>query len=153
MNSFVRSCTLVLALALASVSAGSAAAGVSDTTDITSGSALDNGFYRNVDQPTVYRVLDGKICAVLSESHLKALGGTHKSVHVVSDKVDFLSGKPFDPPCPWPDGYYHRNGDDFIMKISGGNACLVSTTDENVLELGSDDQVMAGKKFTGRCKP
>jgi hypothetical protein len=145
-------CSSAQTLAFAVVTAGTAAAAVSNGGNVTSSSTLESGFYRNVDHPTVYRVLNGKICAVLSEAHLKALGATHKTVHVVSDSVDFLNGKRFDPACPWPDGYYHRHGDDFIMKVNDGTACLLTSTDENVLEVASDDQVMAGKKFTGRCK-
>ncbi len=152
MNRSARLCSYALALAFAGTTTGGGIAAVTDTTGVTSGSQLESGFYRNVDHPTVYRVLDGKICAVLSEAHLKALGATHKSVHVVSDSVDFLKGKPSAPPCPWPDGYYHRRGDDFTMKVNNGTACLVTSTDENVIEVASDDQVMAGKKFTGRCK-
>ncbi len=152
MNRSARLCSSALALAFAGIATGGGVAAVPDATDVTSGSQLESGFYRNVDHPTVYRVLDGKICAVLSEAHLKALGATHKSVHVVSDSVDFLNGKPFAPACPWPDGYYHRHGDDFIMKVSNGTACLLTSTDENVIDVATDDQVMAGKKFTGRCK-
>jgi hypothetical protein len=118
----------------------------------TEGSTLNNGYYRNADKPTVYRVLDGNVCAVLSEDHLSALGASHKSIHVVSDSIDFLNGKPFAPSCPWPDGFYRKKGGDQIIKVNDGIACIVSSTDEHVHTVTSDQQLLEGKNFVGRCK-
>jgi len=118
----------------------------------TQASTMADGFYRNVDKPTVYRVLNGNVCAVVSEDHLKALGISHKSIHVVSDSVDFLNGKPFAPTCPWPDGFYRKKGGDYIIKVNDGTACIVSSTDESVHTVMSDQQLLEGKNFVGRCK-
>ncbi len=140
------------AIALAQAGPGIATAAQSNVATVTEGSSLMSGFYRNADNPTVYRVLNGNVCAVVSEDHLRALGATHKSVHVVSDSVDFLNGKPFDPSCAWPDGFYRKRGGDYIIKVSDGTACVVSSTDENVHEVTSDSELLKGRNFVGRCK-
>ncbi|MGA8535561.1 MAG: hypothetical protein WB615_15745 [Candidatus Tumulicola sp.] len=138
-----------IALTLAGIGATGAQ---SNGATVTEGSALLSGFYRNADKPTVYRVLNGNICAVLSEDHLRALGATHKSIHVVGDSVDFLNGKPFDPSCPWPDGLYRKRGEDYVIKVSDGTACILSSTDENVHQVTSDNLLLQGRNFVGRCK-
>src|SRR5579864_8344926 len=110
-----RACLWALVLALVTAACASAIAARAGSS-ATQGSQLPSGFYRNANQSTVYRVLDGNVCAVLTEDHLKALGAKPKSVHLV-DSVDFLNGKPSAPPCPWPDGYYRAPGDNYVVKV------------------------------------
>lgn len=112
---------------------------------------LPDGFYRNRGTKTVYRVQDGAACAVISQGHLKALGATNRSVQVLATPVDFLNGKASNPPCPWPDGLYRRQGETTTIKLSNGTACILSSTDQDVIEIGSNDDVTAGKDFVGRC--
>ena len=123
----------VLATAIALTLAQAAEA----TAATTSAATLVPGFYRDRGNPTVYRVQDGSVCAVVSEGHLKALGATHRSIQVLTDPVDFLNGKAFQPPCPWPDGLYRPRGETTIIKLSDGTACLLSSTEQDVIEVGS----------------
>lgn len=138
-------CALTIALAAAAPAQASA--------ENANPGDLPNGFYRDRGTPTVYRVQDGSICAVISEGHLKALGATHRSVQVLNNPVDFLNGKSSQPPCAWPDGLYRRKGETTIIKISDGTACVLTSTDQDVIEVGSDDPVVQGKNFLGRCTP
>ena len=149
MNSVSKAIRLATSAAVA-LSLVQAAAAIGATTTWAS---LPNGFYRDRGNPTVYRVQDGSVCAVVSEGHLKALGATHRSVQVLTDPVDFLNGKAFQPPCPWPDGLYRPRGETNVIKLSDGTACLLSSTEQDVIEVGSQDDVTIGKKFIGRCVP
>lgn len=116
-------------------------------------SNLDPGFYRHANDATVYRVADGAVCTVLSESQLKAFRVTDKSVRVVDDSIDFSSGMAKTPTCLWPEGYYHIRGTTYILRVEGASVCALPSTDDRVLEIGSTDIVTAGRKFTGRCSP
>lgn len=142
--------SLLWSIALAAAGFGSAIARQAPTSE--DGPGVTSGFYRNVDKTTVYRVLDGVVCGIVSEDQLRALGASHKSVHVVGDSVDLLNGKASAPSCPWPDGLYRKRGGDYILKISDGNACILPSTDEPVHMVTSDRQVLEGKTFRGRCK-
>ena len=121
------------------------------TAAMPSAANLPPGFYRDRGTPTVYRVQNGSVCTVVSEGHLKALGATHRMVQVLTNPVDFLNGKSSDPPCPWPDGLYRPRGETTIIKLSDGTACLLSSTDQDVIEVGSDDDVTVNTTFIGRC--
>ena len=138
-------CAPVTALAALLVQAAPATAAT------TSAASSRAGFYRDRGTPTVYRVQNGTICAVLSDGHLRALGATHRMVQVLTNPVDFLNGKSFAPPCPWPDGLYRPRGETTIIKLDDGTACLLASTDQDVIEVGSDDDVTANTTFIGRC--
>jgi hypothetical protein len=138
-------CAPVTALAALLVQAAPAPAAT------TSAASLASGFYRDRGTPTVYRVQNGTICAVLSDGHLKALGATRRMVQVLTNPVDFLNGKSADPPCPWPDGLYRPRGETTIIKINDGTACLLASTDQDVIEVASDDDVTVNTTFIGRC--
>ena len=111
-------------------------------------------FYRYVDGAAVYKVDSTVYCIVNDPAQMLVYGG-FRQVHVVSHNTNITAGliaaKPIG--CSWPSGSYRKLGAQAAYRVYGESACRLSVSPKgtSIVLVGSNDDVLIGKRFTGNC--